>query len=357
MPKLIKRTPSELAAEVVASSQEEAQEDLTLINREVRVEQVVSTGSTLLDLAISGGRKRGGGLPGGILVEVFGRPGTGKTALLAEICASAQARDGEVEFADAEGRLDKEYTRIYGVHLHERFNYYRPKLVTEIFDHLWKWKPERNDVVNVFGSDSIAALESELAMSDKGDKMGMKRAKDLSAGLRKTCLLIGEDNKLVVFTNQVRMSESGGDNTTGGLGVPYFASLRIKVAAGYPKSKLIEKETVDIGGKKIDEEKVIGVISNCTVVKSTVDDPWREAPIYIVFGYGVDDIRANLQYLKEKTNASTYDAINKSFQSMKFARRYIQENNLEKELQNRVIDVWTKIEKAFKSKQKPKDRS
>ena len=32
-------------------------------------ETMISTGSTLLDLAITGGRVRGGGLPGGILVE------------------------------------------------------------------------------------------------------------------------------------------------------------------------------------------------------------------------------------------------------------------------------------------------
>ena len=37
---------------------------------------VVSTGSTLLDLAISGGRVRGGGVPSGILMEVYGQPGT-----------------------------------------------------------------------------------------------------------------------------------------------------------------------------------------------------------------------------------------------------------------------------------------
>jgi hypothetical protein len=35
---------------------------------------VISTGSTLLDLAISGNRIHGGGLPGGIMVEIFGSP-------------------------------------------------------------------------------------------------------------------------------------------------------------------------------------------------------------------------------------------------------------------------------------------
>mgnify|MGYP006961769342 CR=1 FL=1 len=34
------------------------------------ISRIISTGSTLLDLAITGGRVRGGGVPGGILVEI-----------------------------------------------------------------------------------------------------------------------------------------------------------------------------------------------------------------------------------------------------------------------------------------------
>ena len=37
--------------------------------------KMISTGSTLLDLAISGGRVRGGKIPAGILVEIFGPAG------------------------------------------------------------------------------------------------------------------------------------------------------------------------------------------------------------------------------------------------------------------------------------------
>ena len=54
----------------------------------------VSTGSLLLDLAISGGRTRYGGLPGGILVEVFGMPSMGKTTILAETIENAQRLGG-----------------------------------------------------------------------------------------------------------------------------------------------------------------------------------------------------------------------------------------------------------------------
>ena len=94
---------------------------------------VVSTGSTLLDLAISGGRIRGGGVPSGILLEIYGPSGTGKTAVLAEMCAATQVKGGHVKFLDPEARLDQEYMRIYGMEL-EKDEYYMPDTVNEVFD-------------------------------------------------------------------------------------------------------------------------------------------------------------------------------------------------------------------------------
>ena len=62
--------------------------------------QIISTGSTLLDLEISGGRVRGGGLPSGILIEVFGPSSSGKTVLLCEIAGAIQRQNGQVMFND-----------------------------------------------------------------------------------------------------------------------------------------------------------------------------------------------------------------------------------------------------------------
>ena len=46
-------------------------------------------------------------------------------------------------------------------------------------------------------------------------------------------------------------------------------------------------------------EKKYGIRSHCIVKKNSVDDPFREAPVSIVFGMGIDDIRENLLYRKE----------------------------------------------------------
>ena len=322
-----------------------------ILTREVSVDKIVSTGSTLLDLAISGKRRRGGGVPGGIIVELYGPSGGGKTALAAEICASAQKKGGEVRFCDPEARLDQEYSQIYGVSLGDCFDYYRPDTVSEMFNtHLWNWKPENENVINVFVGDSVAALSTNLEM-EEGDKMGMRRAKEFSEGLRKTARLISNNNWLVVFTNQVRQSQTG-EVTPGGMGLPFYASLRLRVGPSYLNAKI--KKTATVSGKKL--EKVIGINSTCKVQKSSIDEPFRESTLSIIFNYGIDTIRTELQYHKDFTGISQYDCFTKNFSDMQSAIEHIEEHDFENQLRERTIDLWEEIEDRFLVTRKTKIR-
>jgi RecA/RadA recombinase len=317
------------------------------------ITNVVSTGSTLLDLEISGGRIRGGGIPGGILAIIQGRSGLGKTALLAEISASAQAKGGECRFCDPESRLDKEYTQIYGVSIEENFEYYRPDTVKELFStYLWDWEPKDKNKINVFASDSVAALSTELEMEGE-DKFGGKQAKEFSAGLRKSARLIASPDKLVVFSNQMRVDiGTGRDKATGGEGLTYYASLIVTLTRDNPFK--IEK-TKKFNGKDI--KKTIGINSLCQVTKSTVDIPYGIAPISIIAGYGIDDVRANLQYVKDITANTKYDCFNdKAYVRMDDAIDYIEENGLEIDLKNRVIDLWEEVRAEFAVQRKKKGR-
>lgn len=313
---------------------------------------VISTGSTLLDLAISGGRVSGGGVPSGILLEIYGPSGSGKTSILAEMCADTQVKGGHVKFLDPEARLDQEYMRIYGMEL-EKENYHMPDTVNEVFEHIWKWEPDPPKIgsVNIIATDSLAALSSELELSEKGDKMGMKIAKDFSQGLRKTCRLIKQNKFIIACTNQIRQG-SLGETTSGGKGIPFYASLRIRI--GPPAQNKYLKKEITIHGKK--HSKTYGIQSICTIKKSSIDDPYRTANVYIVFGLGIDDIRANLAYVKQVTGTTSYNAVNEEFGRMDAAIKHIEDNNLELELKNQVIDLWEEIEEKFKVERKPKRR-
>jgi len=312
------------------------------------LDTVVSTGSTLLDLAISGGVTGEGGVPGGILMEIYGPNSTGKTAVLSELCASAVVRGGDFVFLDPEARLDTSYAKIYDVHIDKK-NYESPDTVAEVFDYIYNWKPKKKGV-NIVVTDSIASLSTELELGEKGDKMGMARGKAFSAGLRKTCRMIRKNNWIIACANQVRQGPSG-EYTPGGFGVPFHASLRMRIAFGQPK--FITKEAT-VGGSAVEEIK--GIHSIITITKSSVDVPFRTADVYIIFGHGIDDIRANLLYCKKYTGATKFDCFGKEYVQTEKAINYIEENDLEAKLRQKTIQVWNEVKDKLHVPRKPKVR-
>lgn len=314
---------------------------------------IIDTGSTLLNLAISGKRVRGGGIPGGIVVEAFGPSQSGKTVLLSEIAGYIQRGKGETQFHDPEARLDQEFASIFGMHIPKK-NYYQPDTVTDVFLKVQKWEPKQlDDIVNGIFVDSSAALSTNLEMTnDDGDKMGGRRGKEFSEQLRKTCRIIKQKNYLMVFSNQIRDSfATYGPKfiTPGGHAFEFYASVRLKHNS---PEKLIR--TAKVAGKEV--KKIIGIKVEIEVIK-TVDEPYRKADIYIVYGYGIDDIRANLQYVKDFTRNTTYTCNGESLGiGMDDAIKQIEDQGLISVLQKEVIDLWEKIEHKFEVERKPKER-
>jgi RecA/RadA recombinase len=305
---------------------------------------VTSSGSTLLDLAISSNRVRGGGFPSGIVVEAFGPSQSGKTALLCETAGGIERNGGDNQFHDPEARLDEEFARLFGMTLSKK-NYYRPDLVPEVFEKVRLWKPDIK-VVNGIFADSLAALSTEMEMDkDEGDKMGGRRAKEFSEQLRKTCRILKNNNYLMVCSNQIRENMGGfGEKycTPGGHAMEFYSTVRLKF--GWP-AKIPKEKT--IANKKV--ERIIGIKTEIEVVK-TADVPYRKAPIYIIYGYGIDDIRANLQYIKDHTKNTVYQVGSEILSnSMDDSIKYVEEDKLQQKLKDEVIELWNFIEKKFSS--------
>jgi len=268
------------------------------------------------------------------------------------MAAYAQARGGDVRFDDPEARLDQEYSEIYGMKLQAK-NYRRPDTVREMFQGLWEWEPapKKKGAINLSGEDSLAALSTEMEMEDQ-DKMGMKRAKDFSEGLRKTCRLIANNNLLIVCTNQEREGTDGHAHTPGGKGIPYYASLRIRITPVFGKDKIFRSKTIN----NVKHDAVIGIRSLCEVKKSSIDIPYRKAPVHIVFGLGIDDIRGNLTWMKEINGLKKFVAVDKEFAFVEEAIKHIESNDLEAPLRESVIDTWEKIQRELAIERKRKIR-
>jgi recombination protein RecA len=338
---------------------------------------VISTGSTLLDLAISGGVVRGGGIPGGIILEIFGPESSGKTTIACEAVASAQAKGGECKILDPECRLTRAYCEKMGI----KFNpsdYETPETVEEVFDFLigrivpkanklvrdfsTAWNPDRSNI-NVCMVDSIAALAGEMELN-QGDAMGGNRPKQFSQGLRLSKTVFRRNNSILFLTNQLRdnMAGYGKRKTTAtGNAVKFYSSVRIELGS---ITKLKKKKIIN--GREY--EKVFGQLVEATIIKNSLDEPYRQAPIYIVYGYGVDDIRANLQFLKDNGAFDTIDDSGKikkatnyvvgsnSYKSIQEAIDAVEAENKEDEIREKVIDLWEEIQRGMHIGRKNKKR-
>jgi len=326
------------------------------LNLEAKWDNIISSGSTLLDLAISGGRLDYGGIPAGIIMEIHGPTGVGKTALAVEIAVSCQLRGGQVKILDPEARLDKQYAQLYGLSLAaHNFEYKQPSLVADMFDEeIGPWEPTDAEACNVIVADSLAALSTEMEM-ENGDKWGMRRAKEFSAAMRKYARIINQKGWLIVCTNQMRTGDKG-DFTPGGKALEFYPSLRIKLGYDTRKGKKkFLKKAGTVRGKK--SEKTIGINGMAHIVKSSLDDPYRYAPLAIVFRYGIHDIIANLQYIKDMTVDSTYKTPDeKSFIGIIQAAQYIGKHNQADELKEMVVELWKEIESELSVDFTPKSR-
>ena len=352
----MKRTKTPIKSEEKLSDQMKRHAAKPVAKRpeyEGNAETIISTGSTLLDLAISGGRIKGGGIPGGILIEVFGPSSTGKTVLLCEIAGAVQRQGGQVMFQDPEGRLNKQFASIFDLDT-DTMDYDMPNTVPEVFKQVRDWSPTPEGKIHGVFTDSLAALSTDLELTGKdGDKMGMRRAKEFSEECRKTCRVLTKQNHLMVCSNQVRQSgEQYGPKyrSPGGESIGFYASLRLRTSS---PSKL--KEEKKIKGKEV--TRVYGIKTDVEVFKSSVWKPYGVAPIYIIFNYGIDDIRGNLQFIKTMTGSSTYVlGDDKLGQSMNEAIACVESAKLEKDLRDETINLWESIEAQFEQSRKPKRR-
>lgn len=164
-----------------------------------------------------------------------------------------------------------------------------------------------------------------------------------------------QNNYLMVCSNQVRQNADAGPygqrfKSPGGEAIGFYASLRLRF--GNP-TKIKAKER--FRGKEI--TRVIGVETEVEIFKSSVWKPYRTAPVTIIFDYGIDDIRQNLQFVKTYTKHNIYTVNGQKLQvSLDGSVRQVEEEGLAGALKEEVIDLWEAIERRFESPRKAKIR-
>lgn len=281
-------------------------------DKQQAVSMWLDTGYPPLNKAISGSYN--GGMPVGRVVEMFGPPSCGKTAIATEVMIAAQKAGGVAAFMDHENSFDVGLAQDLGLDPTTRWVYKQPTTFEESTNQAvrmairlrnldektlrpLKGKPVLEwdkPIVVVF--DSLASMVPQTKMYDA--KGNMKSSEDYSmhdntALARATsgtfpmlAQVAQKCNMLMIFLNQVRTKPgvAYGDPTTtpGGNSPEYYSSVRIGLTREIIRDK---------------DKEVIGQIINANVKKNKVARPFQRASWNFMFrpdGTGYFDVDGSL---------------------------------------------------------------
>ena len=256
------------------------------------IKEFISTGSTMLDLAIS--NRPNGGIAVGRITELNGLESSGKSLVGAHLLAETQRKNGVAVYIDTETAVSEEFLGVIGVDMNKML-YLHLETIEDIFEAIeeivTKVRESDKDRLVTILVDSLAAATTKVELNADYDKDGWATSKAIiiSKAMRKITQMIGRQRVALVFTNQLRqkLGVMFGDpwTTSGGKALPFHASTRVRL-----KNK---------GQIKDAKKNTIGMTILAQVIKNRLGPPLRKAEFPLYFESGVDDEGSWLQVLKD----------------------------------------------------------
>jgi RecA/RadA recombinase len=330
----------------------------------------VSTGSTLLNLAISdnpfGGYRMGG------IQNVIGDSSAGKTfgclSTLAEAAIDPEMDDYELIYDFAEERNDFNMEYLFGdlinrirapttdsdgdpenSHTMEDFEDNVKRLIKsgKKFIYVLDSMDSLDCEADIKKADEHTAAREKARAEGKAEKeagsYGMAKAKMNSQLLRRLCAQIKKTDSLLIIISQTRdkIGLSFVEKTrAGGHALKFYSNIEM----WYAIRERIKRKDIKVG-----------VRSRVKVKKNSVTGKERDVDFEIFYDYGIDDIGSCVDYLVKmgrwKKVKSTIDATELGFKGTRI--RVIQHIEEEperiRELREMVGEEWTAFEDSLKS--------
>jgi protein RecA len=258
-------------------------------NAEHKGLQFFSTGCKVLDNVF------GGGYVLGRMANIVGDKSTGKTLLAIEACSNfiRSYPKGKIRYAEAEAAFDKKYAEALGMPVASVTFEKNIFTIEDFFESIEKVCKESS-----LAKPILYVLDSLDALSDRGEKdrdigegsYNLTKQKKLSELFRRKIQELESSNVCLIIISQIRdkIGVTFGETKmrTGGKAMDFYASQVIWLSE---IQKL--KRTID----KVDRVTGIQVRAKCK--KNKIGLPFRECDFPLLFGYGIDDLTANVEWL------------------------------------------------------------
>ena len=256
------------------------------------IKEFISTGSSILDLAIS--NRPNGGIAVGRITEINGLESSGKSLIGTHILAETQKNRGLAVFIDTETSVSREWLETIGIDV-KNLLYLHVETVEDIFECIeniiTKIRESDRDRLVTILVDSLAAASTKVEMEADFDKDGWATAKAIviSKAMRKITQMVGRERVALVFTNQLRqkLGVMFGDpwTTSGGKALPFHSSTRIRLK--------------NMGQIKDTKKNTLGMKARAQIIKNRLGPPLRHADFNLYFDSGIDDKGSWLQVMKD----------------------------------------------------------
>ena len=273
------------------------------------------TGSVLADLVVGGGRGALG-FRGGRMARIIAVNSGGKSSLALEVLATnirnPPAKGFWHKYKDREYRFTFDSMASHGVTIDVENAHTEPacpRTVEELSASLGRDLKENKgpgiiciDSLEAFSTeeteDRAEARESLFAKDKEVVLKGSYTAKMGAASLMSETLRVNladaaKSGTLILALSQIRQ------NSDAGMYGPKFKKVGGESLNHWVSEELwlTPKHYIDNGDKEDQTQRTIGYVVELRSEKSTHDRPYRSCLLTVLFGYGVDDIGSNIDYI------------------------------------------------------------
>lgn len=307
----------------------------------------ISSGCVLLDEAL------GGGWAEGRIVNLVGDRSSGKTLLAIEACANFNRKhpNDKIRYGEAEAAFDKGYAGALGMPLEMvEFTEGEAELntVEDFYKDILKFIDTRKGRPGLYVLDSLDALSDEAEQGRELNEgtYGANKAKMMGQIFRRIVRKLEKSRVTLIVISQLRdkINVSFGETKTrsGGRALDFYATHIVWLAQ-------ISRLKKTRGGV----ERPYGVNVRASIKKNKVGMPYREVDFPILFGYGVDDLTAGVEWLMEVKADSALDELGLTKAGYKVRLENLRDKgggevaDLRQRINHHVRVNWQEVEMRF----------
>jgi len=330
--------------------------------------EFISTGSVLLNLAMSG-KGKDGGYARGRIVNLVGDGSSGKTLLALEACAQAYynlnkkatdlfpaVKKITIVYNNVEGVMDFPIEDMYGQEFVEAIEWVRFDTAETVGrDYLKRVKDLKKGEFLLYIIDSIDAMSSTASKKRAEDSIKKDKDQDGSYGMEKqkyfsstlfprACEYMEGKDATMICISQVR------ENINAGLFGAKHYRVGGKALDFYTHQVAWLAQIAKLSKEFRSTKKIYGVRTKAKLNRNKVAKPFREAEFDILFDYGVDDIGSMLTYMYGTARDIQWEGVDyKRIDLIK----HLEDNPKEYDkLVEMVVQDWDEIEEKIKPKRK-----